>query len=561
MLPVFTLVFFIYNWGMNNVRTDISKSMSAQVTFYMYTLEKDMQRTQALQYDCITDRDLNLLAATNSMSEFDIIQSLLRLQNRLVSISGSNMYINDVCAYIPKINKKVSAKYGVDQAKQDEMDKFVYPAGLTGQELFLYQDGKLYMDVIYPPQNSYIGKPPLFCIVVEFSLKSFFDALQQFNFETQGGTILYDTRGRIIAEADKDSIVLNGRQQIMQQENNPENIYSKPLNIQGKDMFCIYYNSKYLGMTLVQAVPEELLFSPAKMYQLWVILFAVVAFGIMILFLIYMNSSIRKPLTKMVKSFRKVEEGDLSISIEHRNDDEFKYLYSRFNIMVNNLNVLFEQVYKQKILAQNAELKQLQTQINPHFLYNSFFLLDTMIQMEEYANARRFTRQLGEYFQYITRNSAEFVPLRNEIKHAQIYCEIQAARYIGRIEIRFGEFPDSYRDVTVPRLILQPILENSFEHGLRNVLEDGLLTVSFETANDVLLIAIQDNGEGMEDGQFDELMRKLVGQDGDVIEMTGVLNINRRLQLHLGPESGIDIARMDGGGTRVTVKIPIKGRQ
>ena len=163
--------------------------------------------------------------------------------------------------------------------------------------------------------------------------------------------------------------------------------------------------------------------------------------------------------------------------------------------MVKELKTLIEQSYKQKILVQRAEMKQLQSQINPHFLYNSFFILNTMARTEDYENIEKFTEQLGRYFQFITRSAADEVPLEKEVEHARVYTEIQAMRYSNRIKAYFEELPEEFWGIVVPRLILQPIIENAFEHGLGMVKKNGILTVSFEKLQNGLHIIIENNGE------------------------------------------------------------------
>ena len=141
-------------------------------------------------------------------------------------------------------------------------------------------------------------------------------------------------------------------------------------------------------------------------------------------------------MKKLVSAFKRVETGELKFSIQHNASDEFQYLYTRFNAMLEYINNLIDQVYTQKIMSQKAELKQLQSQINPHFLFNSFFILQRMIQSEDKENAINFCGFLGQYFQYVTRNSIDEMPFYKEVQHARNYLEIQAIRF-SNIYIEF----------------------------------------------------------------------------------------------------------------------------
>jgi two-component system sensor histidine kinase YesM len=255
-----------------------------------------------------------------------------------------------------------------------------------------------------------------------------------------------------------------------------------------------------------------------------------------------------------VKAFKQVESGDFNVPINHRHDDEFRYIYRRFNAMVENLNALIEQVYKQKILAQKAELKQLQSQINPHFLYNSFFILNTMTRIGDYENLEKFTEQLGEYFQFVTRSAADEITLSKEVNHARVYTEIQTMRFSNRIRVEFDDLPKEFSNLIVPRLILQPIIENAFEHGLEKKTENGLLKISFLKVEDELHIVIEDNGEAMTSNYLEKLQSDLM-ENGNSKEVTGMININQRIRLRFGTERGITVTNGDMGGLKVTVHI------
>lgn len=187
---------------------------------------------------------------------------------------------------------------------------------------------------------------------------------------------------------------------------------------------------------------------------------------------------VKNPINKIVESFRRLEQGALDVNIQFKASDEFNYLYEEFNTMVDCLNTLIDNNYKQQIYIQKAELKQLQSQINPHFLYNSYFILRRMILDRDFENAENLSNYLGTYFQYITRNVMEGVTLQKEMEHAISYARIQQMRFSERMAVEFGEVPPKYRNLIVPRLIMQPILENSIEHGLNRSAKEGLF-VSF----------------------------------------------------------------------------------
>ena len=225
--------------------------------------------------------------------------------------------------------------------------------------------------------------------------------------------------------------------------------------------------------------------------------------------------------------------------------------------MSANLEVLINEVYNQKMLTQKANLKQLHAQINPHFLYNSYFLLHRLIKKEDYEKAVSFSKEMGTYFKYITRNNADIVNLGDENEHAMNYVKIQAMRFEGRIKVEYEELPQDLRNISVPRLIIQPILENAFQYGLENKAENGLLRIHFETIPQGAAIFIEDNGEELTDADIEKMRDQISeqGYDTEALEVTGIVNISRRIRIFCGNEGGLYVSRSSLGGLCVEVRI------
>ena len=248
----------------------------------------------------------------------------------------------------------------------------------------------------------------------------------------------------------------------------------------------------------------------------------------------------------------------MDFEIVHKHRDEFKYIYERFNSMLINLRLLIDQVYIQKILVQKAELRQLQTQINPHFLYNSFFILHRWIKYGYTDGAIQFSYQLGNYFQFLTRNSADEVPLSLEIEHARTYIDIQAIRFSNKLDVHFEELQAEYYSIMVPRLILQPIIENAFNHGLENIVDRMILSIKFTQSGNMLNIIVEDNGNVLEDSVIERMKQALDDESGSN-EITGMVNIHRRIRSKFGKECGVSLARSELGGLKVIISIPTGG--
>lgn len=222
--------------------------------------------------------------------------------------------------------------------------------------------------------------------------------------------------------------------------------------------------------------------------------------------------------------------------------------------MLIKLQTLIDQDFKQKLMMQKAELKQLQSQINPHFLYNSFFILNSLAKTGDTERIELFTNMLGEYFRFITRNGEEDVWLSEEIKHARMYTEIQKLRFSRRISVQFDDLPKEMERIRVPRLVVQPIIENAYEHSLEKMPEEGFLRVSFEQHPSESLIIVEDNGKSVDESAIDALNNRL-SNPNEEHEMTGMINIHRRISLTYGEGSGLFLKRSKLNGLRVEIRI------
>ena len=300
----------------------------------------------------------------------------------------------------------------------------------------------------------------------------------------------------------------------------------------GESFLIIHSKAQEYSITLDHYILKDQIFKKVNKNIQWFWLFFIITFGVIGLYLTFINRTIHRPFVKIMRAFKRVEEGNLELNIRHEKNDEFQYLYDRFNSMLLNIHSLIEQVYKQKIFLQNAELKQLQSQINPHFLYNCLFSITRMIKMDKNEQAIQFAEQLAQYFQFITKNSQDMVTLENEVIHARNYAVLQLARFSDRVSIDFSEVPDEIKNFKVPRLILQPLIENAFIHGLEDKLHSGVLRVLFELNADMISITVEDNGE--EGAEHLEKMNVLLSDKQPDQEVTAILNVHRRLKYKYG---------------------------
>ncbi|MFC5402754.1 sensor histidine kinase [Cohnella soli] len=553
LIPLNALSLFMNLSGSNSVREEISKLMTSRVHFYMGSLDAEFARMIRQGQEYIVDDDLQRLSiASEVMSEIEIWEATMRLKKRLELLKSSSPYISNVVAYIPALNRTISSNEYISRIQEEQFLAMLAPADRV-EAPFLQWKSRLFFSFPYPDNAVMRGTPSLFVLTVEIAKDKIEKALQGFGSDDQGGVVLYGGDAAWLVASNSDTA------NFFKDKLARTSLYSgtglKSVKIDSEKVMVAYEASTKFNMTLLMYLPEKNVLGPLKQYTIGFWLLSCLSVVIIVFFSYLIFRLIHKPLKKLIGAFREVERGNLTVVVNPFKD-EFRYLYDHFNDMVGKLNVLVHEVYEQKYRVQSSELRQLQSQINPHFLYNSFFILYRMAKIQDYENIVRFTKFLSEYYQFITRTGAEFIPLETEVAFVKTYAEIQTIRFSNRIEARFGEVPAGCSRISVPKLILQPIIENAYDHGMENKLSNGQITVSFEEKTDSLVIVVEDNGDYLTEDTLVRLATQLK-LPADEVESTGLINVHRRLRIKYGTQYGLSFSRGAAGGLRVELSIPI----
>lgn len=544
--PLYFLGIVIINNGAQTVHDEITGSLQKQVRFYLASLENDIERITVLQREFMNDEDLESLSMLSErMSNYERLAAMKRLQTRLGMIQSSSVVIARAKAYIPAVSRTISSDRRVeplDPGTLDQMKREVFHSTSP----LTYSGGRLYIREFYPAPYYSDHTKPSFILEMEISLPSLESYLRQLP-GYEGGNAILIHQGVVIARG-------QGRTDL-------EESLSATHSTQQAGALTVNLDSPKLGSSLVIYVPEEEILGPIRKYRVYMLLMSGISLVTLIAFAYGIYRIIHRPLRNMVGAFRKVEAGMFQVKIRHQSNDEFGYLYEKFNDMSAYLNKLIYEVYEQKIRLQHSELKQLQSQINPHFLYNSFYLLYRMTKAQDMESAERFTKFLGDYYQYITRNGEEEVRLEEEFHHVHTYIEIQSIRFRDRIRVTFGELPDSVLKMPVPRLILQPIVENAYQHGFNHDMKDCRLHIGIVMSQTVsglplLSVVVEDNGKGFTDEEKEKWSRSL-GLEQPQKEGTGMWNVHRRLRLKYGKPAGITVEHRDPSGVKVLLTLPL----
>lgn len=543
--PLFGFSFFLIHRNNAAEESRILSSVQEKTDQTASTLASAIEQLYHTASRMAEQSNLRRLADTGDlMSPYDISRNILLLQEQQTSIKNANQYVDNFIIYYEKFGKAYnSAGDGVPSFFEfsPEDYRILTDAYAAGDFLALY-NGSL-TGIVVPSSKS--G----FLIRMDFSTdaltKMLTDAFSEY--EPYYTLTLFD--GRYHLTNLPSSLQEAAEMPSPLTDSSPEVFWQRE-KLDGQTFYRFSAPLPYGDGFITYLFSRNQLLPNSRFYQSIPLYFFFFALGSCYLFIHGSYSLIQRPIRMLIESFQAINRQNYSIRLPEKQNSDFSYLYREFNHMAGELERLIERVYRQQLLLKKAELKQLQAQINPHFLYNSFFLLRRMIQDELYEEAEKMTDTLGMYFQYITRNSQEQIPLSMEYRHAMLYCEIQQLRFEGRVSILTDPLPAAAKGLLVPKLILQPLLENAFNYGLKNKVENGILRVSVREEGDGLTILVEDNGEELTDSGLAEIQKNLraATDQNPFLEMTGILNIQRRLCIFSDRKSRLEAERSSLGG-------------
>jgi two-component system sensor histidine kinase YesM len=323
---------------------------------------------------------------------------------------------------------------------------------------------------------------------------------------------------------------------------------------EGKDSRMYTINQSNKGWKIVGVTYVDELVSNKQEIQTYILMWGIGLIAIAILISIFLSSRISRPIKHLEASMKEVEKGnfDIQVAIESRN--EIGQLSKRFNRMTTEIKELMVQNVTEQELKRKSELKALQAQINPHFLYNT---LDSIIWMAEGKKSEEvvlMVSALAKLFRLSISKGQELITIANEIEHIKSYLTIQKIRYKDKLDFQIAVDPQIVSN-KVLKIILQPLVENSIYHGIKNQAGSGTILITGEIIAHRIRLQVIDQGIGMSPETIQRMFEKNENSGGG--GGIGVSNVNQRIQLYYGTEYGITFESELGQGTTANIWLPI----
>jgi two-component system sensor histidine kinase YesM len=552
LIPILLLYGLSNQVSVQVVEGLLQKEKSNQLEFFRKQLDSI---ALSLAMNAITlTRDTTVLGMERIMLAgeqqlFNQIESTV--QEKLTLQSSANSWYNDITLYFPSVHKTLSTTLRQVPYDEQKLDTNVRNSGWSYRSDPFRPDMSSFIYYAGGPINEN-GTLDQSVVIVEvaFYEQNMTSLLDQLKAGSKGDPFMVDRQNHISYNRTSDKQTTN----IV-----VDHLFKNLLEDKGdfvtevgkKTYLVNYVYSQALGYYIVDYTPLEQILSPITKIRnfFYGFIMLLLAVGILASFLLYKH--VQAPLHALTGVLKKFQNGDFSVRLNQWFYNEFDFVVVRFNDMAGQIQHLIENVYEEKNRSRLATLRQLQAQINPHFLYNCLNFIISSASLGRKESVIAMAYNLSDYYRYITRLDDPDTCLRDELKLVKNYLEIHLLR-LQRIQYEIN-VPEEMMDIRMPRLLIQPIVENAIVHGLEPKLGGGTIVICGERVGENVFLTIEDNGVGLSVDRLQQLTEQLCQPMDETIGY-GLWNVHQRLKYWYGEGSGLDV-RAASSLTGLTVTI------
>ena len=451
-----------------------------------------------------------------------------------------------------KKNVNITAQSWFEDAS-DKMENLHF-SDLHVQNIFENKSGRYYWVVSLSRgvELTNDGKMSGGILLVDMNFSGIQQLFTEVNNDGKGYVYLIGRDGEIIYHPRQNLIFSN----IIQENNQTASTYDEGVHneeFQGEQRVVVVKTVGYTGWKIVSVVSKESLFSDLNQTRMMALLNLVLAIFLMIFVNQYVAVRITDPLKKLEKSIQGIEMKQQPV-VYIGGPPEIQHLGLTIRFMVEELQELTDKMVKEQEEKRKNELDALQSQINPHFLYNTLDSIMWMIESERYEDAVSMVQALGRLLRISLSRGKNVISVGDELQHARSYLAIQKYRYKNKFTSYFEVEPDIEQYKTI-KLVIQPLIENAIYYGMEYMDGEGEIHIRAYTRDQDLYLEVEDNGPGMPEDQVEHLLTggEKARQKGSGI---GLKNVNQRIQLYFGTQYGLEIESEPDEGTVVRIHIP-----
>lgn len=553
LIPITILYFYSNKTTTDVLRTELNTSNSNQLSFFQNQVESNMELLSSWPILLIHDPDILSLKDTylkGTHLNLNAINLIKRIQTKISIQESSSNWKSKLYLYSPSIHRMVSENDAIPYSDEDlkrEVKSGWHVEKIAEQDgdhfVFSWFSFTPFMSEFSPEKVNTIMK-------VEFDSRNIEDMLDKFKSDGRRDPFYYKEGTGLIFNRSADKRLAKELVERLEQEQLKQS-ENRTVKIDGESYSVNIVYSDKMGWYLIDYMPLSEILHPIHTSNrlFYFAIGALLLMSCLVAYLLYVQ--VQVPVRLLVGGFQRLKQGDYSTRVEIKGKNEFSFLSGRFNSMVEQIQMLIENVLMEKIHVREARLKQLQSQINPHFFYNCFSFITSMAKLDNMGAVVGMSHNLSRYYRYTTRQERDLVALSEETEFVTHYLEIQKMR-MSRLQYEVN-IPPQMRKRDLPPLVLQPLVENAVIHGIEPVSKEGLVRITGSCSGRVMTLTVEDDGQGMTPEGIVELENKL-GKAMDEEMGCGLWNVHQRMRLRFGEESGLTIAPSALGGLKVTLQ-------
>ena len=342
-----------------------------------------------------------------------------------------------------------------------------------------------------------------------------------------------------------------------------QNYYdSSTLEQEYGDYYLIHVGQAENNLEACALVSQSLLTAAQRSLTRSLLVIMAMMLGLVVVFVMLLSRWLTRPTEQMLETIERIKNGETQLRVQPVGwSEELKVLGTEFNDMLDRVQAMAQEEYKYRLLVERTEYKMLQAQINPHFLYNTLNTMSGIATAQNCPLVSGLCHSLSAVFRYSLNMTDEFSTVQKEMEHVRNYLYVMDVRSGSDVVHEYQIAEETLQD-QLPRICLQPIVENAITHGLRNIRrKDKKLKISTAHEDGLLVICIEDNGTGMDAEEMNQLLEKNDPKRVETGVSIGILNVNARLKRVFGEVYGILIDSRIGEGTKVFIRVPISKKQ
>ncbi|WP_249923661.1 sensor histidine kinase [Paenibacillus odorifer] len=553
LIPITILYFYSNKTTTDVLRTELNTSNSNQLSFFQNQVESNMELLSSWPILLIHDPDILSLKDTylkGTHLNLDAINLIKRIQTKISIQESSSNWKSKLYLYSPSIHRMVSENDAIPYSDEDL--KREVKSGWHVEKI-AEQDGDHFVFSWFsftPFMSEFSPKKVNTIMKVEFDSRNIEDMLDKFKSDGRRDPFYYKQGTGLIFNRSADKLLAEELVERLEQEQLRQS-ENRTVNIKGESYSVNIVYSDKMGWYLIDYMPLSEILHPIQTSNrlFYFAIGALLLMSCLVAYLLYVQ--VQVPVRLLVGGFQRLKQGDYSTRVEIKGKNEFSFLSGRFNSMVEQIQMLIENVLMEKIHVREARLKQLQSQINPHFFYNCFSFITSMAKLDNMGAVVGMSHNLSRYYRYTTRQERDLVALSEETEFVTHYLEIQKMR-MSRLQYEV-HIPQQMRKRDLPPLVLQPLVENAVIHGIEPVSKEGLVRITGSCNGRVMVLTVDDDGKGMTPEEIIELENKL-GKAMDEEMGCGLWNVHQRMRLRFGEDAGLTIAPSPLGGLQVKLQ-------